>query len=158
MLVKVYDFAPLFQIAFGLNIAVPFFPEATNRVSVRTRQGIDNLLGLQRLVPEDERGEYLGEVARVEQDYTAKTGDITRMADRSSFALLTVAGWTFAIIFYAAQRPDLQVAIETMYGLMISCVLPPIVAILIIFLYSSYKCSLIRSSTRDIYEEYIEKS
>jgi hypothetical protein len=42
---KIYDFAPLFQVALGLNIAVPFFSDTINRVLVSTEKSINNLIG-----------------------------------------------------------------------------------------------------------------
>jgi hypothetical protein len=155
--VKLLDFSSLFQVALGINLAVPFFPDAIARPLSPVRQTLQGLVALQSLVPETQRGEYLGEVAKVRRDFQKCEDDIKKVGDELSVFLIVIAIFSFGVLYFSAL--DQSAYAPCIANVLLSiCFIPPIGAVIALYLYSSKRSTDVRLAMQMIYANYIEKA
>jgi hypothetical protein len=156
MELKIFDFAPLFQVALGMNLAVPFFSDAMNRTLSPVRQALENLLALKDLVQDSERGEYLGEISKLRRTFEICADDTRTLADRLSVILFLFAGLSFWVLYDGSANPQLSSDSWIIIGLLCACFLPPIGSVLTLYLYSRMRSTDVRIEMQDVYNTYIE--
>jgi hypothetical protein len=153
---KIFDFSSLFQVALGMNLAVPFFPDAMARNLLPIREMLQNLIALKDLVPEEDRGAYLGDLAKVRRDFQESDACVKRLADRLSVVLIFFAIVSFAVLYESAIDQELKPkwCVDLLLAV---CFMPPILSVLALYLFSRKRSTDVRIAMQEVYDEYIER-
>lgn len=155
---NIFDFASLFQVALGMNLAVPFFPDAINRSLSRVRQTLESLFALQNFVPETTRGEYLGEVSKVRQEFKKCEDDTRLLSDRLSILLVFFAILSFMLLYYGSSNPKESTPSWAINCLLVACFAPPIGSVIWLYLYTQKRSTDVRIALTEVYNTYIERA
>jgi hypothetical protein len=155
---KIFDFSSLFQVALGMNLAVPFFGDAMSRPLLRSRQTLESLPALQNLIPQTERGEYLGEISALRGEFVSCEDDVKSFANYLSLLLFLIAAISFAILYYGASNPHVDSKAWIIDALLGVCFIPPLGGVIALFLYSQKRCADVRIKMQKVYATYIERS